>query len=247
MKHNILIDLDVLLDTRIATLVQLDPDEAMRLLESGFTSRVTDDLSGMNSTISNEAYQEAYKNRDIETLKTSRMTNYIFELAILIKQMTENLAKDNTRVLDPCVVINYYPYKELDDEVLKQIIYAVEQYITTAVTIKSVYLSPEELDLKAMKSSDILTYITYDFQVWFESAFSIKKGRNGIISYPKLTIIAPKVMPKVDSFDHLDADSKKILQNKTPFEFMKIYWAPMFGIEYCPIEMMSLIDTAIID
>lgn len=247
MKHNILIDLDVLLDTRIATLVQLDPDEAMRLLESGFTSRVTDDLSGMNSTISNEAYQEAYKNRDIETLKTSRMTNYIFELAILIKQMTENLAKDNTRVLDPCVVINYYPYKELDDEVLKQIIYAVEQYITTAVTIKSVYLSPEELDLKAMKSSDILTYITYDFQVWFESAFSIKKGRNGIISYPKLTIIAPKVMPRVDSFDHLDADSKKILQNKTPFEFMKIYWAPMFGIEYCPIEMMSLIDTAIID
>ena len=247
MKHNILIDLDVLLDTRIATLVQLDPDEAMRLLESGFTARVTDDLSGMNSTISNEAYQEAYKNRDIETLKTSRMTNYIFELAILIKQMTENLAKDNTRVLDPCVVINYYPYKELDDEVLKQIIYAVEQYITTAVTIKSVYLSPEELDLKAMKSSDILTYITYDFQVWFESAFSIKKGRNGIISYPKLTIIAPKVMPKVDSFDHLDADSKKILQNKTPFEFMKIYWAPMFGIEYCPIEMMSLIDTAIID
>ena len=247
MKHNILIDLDVLLDTRIATLVQLDPDEAMRLLESGFTSRVTDDLSGMNSTITNEAYQEAYKNRDIETLKTSRMTNYIFELAILIKQMTENLAKDNTRVLDPCVVINYYPYKELDDEVLKQIIYAVEQYITTAVTIKSVYLSPEELDLKAMKSSDILTYITYDFQVWFESAFSIKKGRNGIISYPKLTIIAPKVMPKVDSFDHLDADSKKILQNKTPFEFMKIYWAPMFGIEYCPIEMMSLIDTAIID
>jgi hypothetical protein len=247
MKHNILIDLDVLLDTRIATLVQLDPDEAMRLLESGFTSRVTDDLSGMNSTISNEAYQEAYKNRDIETLKTSRMTNYIFELAILIKQMTENLAKDNTRVLDPCVVINYYPYKELDDEVLKQIIYAVEQYITTAVTIKSVYLSPEELDLKAMKSSDILTYITYDFQGWFESAFSIKKGRNGIISYPKLTIIAPKVMPKVDSFDHLDADSKKILQNKTPFEFMKIYWAPMFGIEYCPIEMMSLIDTAIID
>lgn len=247
MKHNILIDLDVLLDTRIATLVQLDPDEAMRLLESGFTSRVTDDLSGMNSTISNEAYQEAYKNRDIETLKTSRMTNYIFELAILIKQMTENLAKDNTRVLDPCVVINYYPYKELDDEVLKQIIYAVEQYITTAVTIKSVYLSPEELDLKAMKSSDILTYITYDFQVWFESAFSVKKGRNGIISYPKLTIIAPKIMPKVDSFDHLDADSKKILQNKTPFEFMKIYWAPMFGIEYCPIEMMSLIDTAIID
>lgn len=247
MKHNILIDLDVLLDTRIATLVRLNPEEAIRLLEGGYSTRVTDDLSNMNSVITNELYKTAYDTRDVETLKISRMTNYIFELAVLIKQLTENLAKDNTRVLDPCVVINYYPYKELEDETLQQIVYAVEQYITEAITVKSVYLAPEELDLKALKAADVLTYITYDFQGWFESAFSIKKGRNGIISYPKLTVIAPKIMPKVDSFDHLDADSKKVLQNKTPFEFMKLYWAPMFGIEYCPIEMMSLIDTDIID
>lgn len=247
MKHNILVDLDVLLDTRIATLVKLNPEEAIKILDAGYTSRTTDDLSIFTTTITNEEYTEAYKNRDIETLATSRMTNYIFELGMMVKQLFENIKKDNTRIQDPCVIINYYPYSDLDDDVLKQIIYAVEQYITEAITIKSIYLKPDELDLRYLKHLEILTYITYDFQTWFESAFSIKKGKNSIISYPKFTLIAPMIIPKVDSFDNLDAESKKILQNKTPFEFMKLYWAPMFGIEYCPIELMSLIDTTIID
>lgn len=247
MKHNILIDLDVLLDTRIATLVQLDPEEAVKILKSGYSSRTTDDLSGIDTTITTEEYKTAYAKRDIETLKTSRMTNYIFELAMTVKQLTENLAKDNTRVKDPCVVINYYPYKDLDTEVLSQIVYAIQQHITTAVDIKTVYLEPDKLDLKALKNLEILTYITYDFKTWFETSFSIAKGKNAIISYPKFTIVVPKIMPELTSFDQLDADSRQILQNKTPFEFMKLYWAPMFGIEYCPIELMSLLDTTIVD
>lgn len=247
MKHNILIDLDVLLDTRIATLVNIDPEEAIKLLGAGYTERTTDDLNYFDTTITNEEYTKAYNNRNVDTLVTSRMTNYIFELAMMVKQLFENIKKDNSRIKDPCIIINYYPYKDLDDDTLKQIIYAVEQYITEAITIKSIYMSPDKLDLKSLKELEVLTYITYDFQKWFESAFSVNKGKNSIISYPKFTLIAPKIMPKIDSFDHLDVDSKKILQNKTPFDFMKLYWAPMFGIEYCPIELMSLIDTTIIN
>ena len=247
MKHNILIDLDVLLDTRIATLVQLDPVETEKILEAGYTSRPTDDMSYFNTSITNDQYTTAYANRNTETLKNSRMTNYIFELAVMIKQLTEDLAKNNTRVTDPCVVINYYPYSDLDTETLENIVYAIEQYVTTAIEIRTVCLAPSELDLRALKGLEILTYITYDFQLWFESVFTVSKGKNSIISYPKFTLIAPKVMPKKNSFDHLDADAKKILQNKSPFDFMKLYWAPMFGLEYCPIELMSLVDTSILD
>ena len=247
MKHNILIDLDVLLDTRITTLVQLNPEEAVKILDAGYCSRPTDDMTYFKTSITNDEYTTAYANRNIDTLKNSRMTNYIFELAITVKQLTEDLAKDNTRVTDPCVVINYYPYKDLDTETLEQIVYAIEQYVTTAIDIKTVCLEPDKLDLRALKALDILTYITYDFQLWFESVFTVSKGKNSIISYPKFTLIAPKIMPKIDSFDRLDGDARKILQNKSPFEFMKLYWAPMFGLEYCPVELMSLIDTGIID
>lgn len=247
MKHNILIDLDVLLDTRIATLVQLDPVEAEKILNAGFTSRPTDDMSYFDTSITNEQYTNAYANRNIDTLKNSRMTSYIFELAVMIKQLTEDLAKNNTRVTDPCVVINYYPYTDLDTETLENIVYAIEQYVTTAIEIRAVCLEPSKLDLKSLKELEVLTYITYDFQLWFESVFTVAKGKNSIISYPKFTLIAPKVMPKKNSFDYLDADAKRILQNKSPFDFMKLYWAPMFGLEYCPIELMSLVDTGILD
>lgn len=246
MKHNIVIDLDVLLDTRIASLVQIDPDEALMLLTKGFTRRKTDDLTGVSEVITNEQYKEAYANRDVETLKIARITSYIFELARVVKSLIDDISKDNTRIEKPCIVLNYYPYKDLDDEILGQIIYAVEQYVTDTIEITTKYLTPEDLRLGNMKESDILTYITYDFQQWFEASFNTSVGKNGIVCFPRCTIIAPKIMPKADSFDNFDLEARKILQNKTPFEFMKLYWAPFFGLEYCPIELMSLVDTAIV-
>lgn len=247
MKHVILIDLDVILDTRVATLLQLNEEVAIELLDNGFCSRPTDDLTGVTSKITNDEFKTAYAKRDITTLKTARLTSYIFELATIVSDLTKSLISDDTRVEEPCIVINYYPYHDLDTETLADIIYAISCYTTDAIDIKAAYYEPRQLDLPYLKECSILTYITYDFTKWFESVFTIAKGKDAIISYPKLTIIAPMVTPKIDSFDNLDGESLKLLQNKTPFEFMKLYWAPMFGLEFCPIELMSLIDTNIIE
>ena len=246
MKHAVLVDLDVLLDTRIATLFKIDPVEAIAILDKGFCSRTTDDLEGVTEVITNDEYLKAYGARDVDTLKQARLTNYIFELASVVGQLALELANDDTRVEDPCIVLNYYPYKDLDEDTLADIVYAIGCYTTDAIEIRVAYYEPSQLDLKFLKENDILTYVTYDFQKWFENNFNVRKGKSVIIPYPKLTIVAPKIMPKADSFNQLDGDAQKILHNKTPFDFMKIYWAPMFGIEYCPIELMSLIDTTII-
>ena len=246
MKHAVVVDLDVILDTRIATLFKMNPEEAVSILEKGYCHRMTDDLEGVSTVITNSAYKEAYAARDVDTLKTARLTNYIFDLASIISDLAKSLHNEDTRVEDPCIVLNYYPYKDLDEDTLADIVYAVGCYTTDAIEIRVAYYEPDTLDLRFMKENEILTYITYDFQTWFESNFNVKKGKDAIISYPKFTIISPKIMPKADSFDYLDGDSKKILQNRTPFDFMKLYWGPMFGIEYCPIELMSLIDTTIL-
>lgn len=247
MKHSILIDLDVLLDTRIATMFNIDIAEAIRILNEGYLSRKTDDMDGVSNIITNDIFTKAYAARNIETLKTARLTNYIFELANVVSNLAKAIDNDDTRVEDPCIVINYYPYKDLDEDTLKDIVYAVGSYTTDALEIRVAYYKPDELDLNFLKEAEILTYITYDFKTWFESNFNIKKGKKAIISYPKFTIISPQIMPKMDSFDNLNGEAQKVLQNRTPFDFMKLYWAPMFGIEYCPIELMSLIDTNIIE
>lgn len=247
MRHVVLIDLDVLLDTRLATLLNINNDAAVKMLEEGFCSRKTDDLTNMSDVITNDEFKTAYKNRNIETLKTARLTSYIFELANVINDLATNLTNDDSRVDDPCIVINYYPYRELDDETLADIIYAISCYTTEAIDIKAAYYEPQRLDLPYLKENSILTYITYDFTKWFETVFSVAKGKDAIISYPKLTVIAPMIMPKNNSFENFDGEALNILQNKTPFEFMRLYWAPMFGLEFCPIELMSLIDTTIIE
>lgn len=246
MKHVVLVDLDVILDTRIATIFNINSEVALELLENGFCARKTDDLTDVTDVITNDEYKKAYASRNVETLKTARLTSYIFELGNIVSQLAENIVNDDTRLDEPCIVINYYPYKDLDTDTIADIIYAISCYTTTAIDIKAAYYEPADLDLKNMKDSDILTYVTYDFQLWFESNFNVRKGKSSIVSYPKLTVISPKIMPKIDSFENLDGASRKILQDKTPFEFMKLYWAPMFGIEYCPIELMSLMDTSIV-
>lgn len=247
MKHVVLIDLDVLLDTRVATLLKINEPEAIKMLENGFCARSTDDISDMTNVISNDEYKKEYATRNIDTLKKSRLTNYIFELAGVISDLAKSLVAEDTRIKEPCIVINYYPYQNLDEDTLSDIIYAIQCYTTDVIDIKATYYEPRRLDLAFLKENSILTYITYDFVKWFESVFNVAKGKKGIISYPKLTIIAPMITPRADSFDNFDAESLKILQNKTPFEFMQLYWAPMFGLEFCPIELMSLVDTSIID
>lgn len=246
MKHTILIDLDVILDTRIATIMAIDASEGLKMLQRGFCRRTSDDISELTSVISNDVYQKAYANRNVETLQNARLSSYIFELTDMVENLTRTISRDDGRIDDANIVINYYPYENLDEEELAQIVYAVETYTSSAVTIQVAYYKPSDLDLKALKAMDILTYVTYGFKEWFESVFNVNKGKSSIVAYPKLTVIAPMILPKKDAFDFLDANSKKILQNKSPFDFMKLYWAPMFGLEFCPIELMSLIDTALL-
>lgn len=246
MKHNILIDLDALLDTRISTLMKINEVDALKLLELGYCNRQTDDLSNLDVSITNDEYALAYSKRNVDTLKEARITNYIFELATMIHQLTDDMARGTTRIDDVCLIINYYPYEDLDESTLQAIVYAIEQHVTSAIEIRTTYMKPIETGLNNLKASNILTYITYDFKLWFETNFSVTAGRDSVISYPKFTLIAPMLMPRNGAFDDLDVESQRILQNKTPFDFMRLYWAPLFGIVWCPIEMMSLIDTTII-
>ena len=138
MKHNVVIDLDVLLDTRISTINNIDFKLAIELLENGFCSRQTDDLTGVTTKLDNATYRAAYAARDVNTLKNARLTSYIFELADVVGQLARNIADDDSRVDEPCIVLNYYPYKELDDETIADIIYGIGSYTTEAIDIKAV-------------------------------------------------------------------------------------------------------------
>lgn len=245
MKQIILIDLDVLLDTRIGTLTQYDEDIALEVIGNGFQHRVSDELEPYTKKLSTTEFKNLYQSRNEDTLKVSRLTNFIFELVDLVKQIEDGYIKDDSRINDGEVVINIYPYK-LEEDVLTDIVKAVEIYTGEIIPVKVGYYRPSVLDIPSLKEMGITTYITYDYESWFLSNFSIEKGKDAIVPYPKLSIVAPALLSKSTAFDGFSSEDKSKLGNQNPFDFFSTYWAPLFGIKFCPIELMSLLDTSIL-
>ena len=133
MKHLVLIELDVLFDTRIGTLSKFGDDVAIEVLENGYRSRITDDISAFTKKITNEQFKEAYRNRDKETLKLSRMTNFIFTLRNIVTELETNIL-DQAGILEDAAIFNKVSeanqsYEAFAEQIAKDLLDADKQKI----------------------------------------------------------------------------------------------------------------------
>lgn len=249
--HQIIVELDALLDTRSGCLSQIDPDEALRLLAVGFCSRKSEDLTAFNSSISNEAYKAAYSKRDVFTLAESRLSSYIFELKSQIETFIQDRSDDQSRIEQLVVWINSYPY-DLDEDEKLDILAAIDTHTQVTeryeglVKLKLEPIKPDELKLKWLKDNKVYTYVTPDITEWFNTIMYKNRLRDDLIPYPQLTLIAPKLLREHNILDGLENSVKHILEKQSPFDFIKTAFSPVVGIEFCPIELMSLIDVGIV-
>ena len=162
----ILVELDCLLDTRIAVLNSLSPLATKEILKSGaYRDRKSDDFELLTKgVIKNSDFINAYAKRNKETLKRSQPTNIVKLLSTISKEV--ELQKLETPVTESLkIIVNVFPYKLTEDEI-RILSTAVMCYggmeSEVTVTNKSLKeLSPTEIK----KSWDGL--IIYEFDNWF--------------------------------------------------------------------------------
>lgn len=246
MKHLIMIELDVLLDTRLGVISKYDETLALEILENGWKTRQSNEISQFTDKLSDEEYDELWKNRDSSILPFSRMSSFIVELNQQVEQLKEQIVMDSGRIKEAGIIINHYPYTDLTKEELEGIVFAIEQRIGDIIPIMVSCLSPKEIDLPFLKNKGILTYIVNDWIYWQQQAMLPEKGQDCLVCNPKLTIIAPKVINRLSDLSNITQSDKETMGNLDIFGVMQVYWSPVFGIQFCPIEMMSLIDLTII-
>ena len=245
MKHLALIELDVLFDTRIGTLSKFGDDVAIDALENGYRSRITDDISTFTKKITNEQFKEAYRNRDKDTLKLSRMTNFIFTLRNIVTELETNILDQAGILEDAAILLNVYPYQLTDNEAFT-FKSCLEEYIGTSIPIRISNFSPDQLGLYELKEMSVMTYAMYNTEEWFNANFNIRKGKERIVPYPQLDIYMPMILPKLNSLDVLTSEDKALMKSQNAFDIFKLYWAPLFGVVFTPIELMTIVDTTII-
>lgn len=164
IRRNLLIGIDEVLDTRLATLGKYNEELAQEALVSGqWHARLKDEWKG----VSRQDFQALYDKRDEHTLHSSIMTN-------LVRFIREYLLGYNYEAIDepmretPILTFNFYPYvlsKEERLEFLSVLHYAVGDEIP--MQLEEVFLSPKDLT-PTYCSRHFTTMVMYEGLKWME-------------------------------------------------------------------------------
>lgn len=161
------VDLDVMHDTRIATVARLMGDDvAVEVLKAGYHSRLDDNFEGVDLV----AYKRLYAARDIETLQRSWMTNAVFLIKEIIGELTKQAITrpyhNGTRL-----VINTYPYSLTPEEII-----ALKESIKTwigdfsqiglACEVETICISKKDLT-PSYCLENFSAMMMYEYEDWF--------------------------------------------------------------------------------
>lgn len=230
--QRLLIELDALLDTRLATVARLSVENAVQLASTKYRNRLSKDLTLLNPEIDMQAFNEAYSKRDLTTLMASKMTGGVFLLAGMVEEL-ENQTHDTPFLSALEIDVNVYPYK-VDESVEIALINSVMAYAGLETKVNIVNLSPESLRPGIIKST-WAGLMMYDFDNWL-NLHNVELTTSKI---PTISIIAPAlfkdVIPKEDD---LKNDSGEVLK---PFTTVEMALCEFVSVSFVDSKYFSII------
>lgn len=233
--HQLLIELDALLDTRIATVRRIDPTVAEQLLENpNYRNRVSDELNYIDSRIDLLSYNTAYIKRDMETLDYSKATLLVGYIVRLISKLQMVIDANNPELKDIDVVVNHYPYKLTEDE-KNFIIAGVSSMIGLSDNVSLVNLEPKDINLEYLKNNKVLAYIVYDFNLWSTQALPDIEGSTmeslGLNKIPNLLIIAPRLALSKERHEDVVKLARESNMGAIMDDLISLPWALLFDLD----------------
>jgi hypothetical protein len=232
MKQSVYVDLDSLLDTRIATISSISQEAAVLLVkDSRYYERLIDDFEPMCG-ISRERFDEAYAERDRGTLQRSVLTNIIVALRKLIDGLVKSELTDPT-VDGVEVVVNFWPYR-LSGSETRDIVRSTMYYMGMRPTVRSIYVAPKDLTPQYIKST-FSGLIMYDYPLWF------KLNCDALVHcrMPDVTLMAPALFK-----DRIPTDEEaevNTLKGMNPFEVTEFATLQCIGLTMIESGYFTLI------
>lgn len=222
------IELDCLLDTRLATLYQLDPAAAKKVLTSGYHDRVVDAFP-----VDLQRFRQRYKDRDRTVLKDSIMTPLV-RLCREFVQATLQQSINSPYQYIPKIAVNVHPYRlELSEQ--ESISRAIATAVRQHCDIQLIDYAPEILTPQWVKQ-ECSILVMYDYPAWLELHSVNENWKH--VSCPEVTLMGPALY-----FNGLPSDSAlaeaKALQT-TPFEALEQIAGPLIQLSLLPVRYFSV-------
>lgn len=223
MKQRGLISLDCLLDTRIGTLKQLDPVAAVRLAaDQRYMRRYHDNMDELtDGAVTREAYQEAYRKRDGDTLYHSEMTDFVYMLRKDVKAAIPEMAR-GVRFSELQFDINLWPY-ELAPSEAEIIRRAFARYIPTPAKVEVVHLSPEDLSPTYVENH-------YEMMAWYDHEEWLGPNQQKLLLHPLPQTVL--MTPMIASSGVVPEATNDI---RNPFSARAMILVQFITLQYLPV------------
>lgn len=224
--HGVYLDLDCIMDTRLATLYLIHPSLSKEALENNYNKRQEDAFP----KLSREMFRKAYKERRVDTLMQSTTTNVIAFLKPIVKQLiietvTTPYAKDAK------IWLNTYPYK-LSADYVNAIGEQLHEELAGQMQIEIVHMAPQYITPLWCKEHMSIMFM-YDFEDWLEmhtEAFKKTRISEVQLYVPRLYLKGVPTNEKVTEVtNHIGG----------PFEQFELAAAILIGLNFLDIEIFS--------
>lgn len=247
-KHIVMVDLDALLDTRLATIALFDSKIALRLSKDpAYFTREHDGFEELvnHPEFKQEDYDETYKKRNSITLAAARPTPIYFQLKVILNALVQdcllNPDKDHVQL-----IVNTHPY-DLERDELEDVMAAITTMVPEQASVKQVRLPIHILSPAYLKDLCGHWY-TYSFDEWVETHFGRKEKltEEEIKSFmnPSMNLYAPKRFRSKEDFDKYNemvAAATGKDEVKDPFTEMYFLMYSFVGLEFKSIFEYSII------
>ena len=243
-RQVILIDLDVLLDTRLAALIATDKDWARDLLDEGlYHARDTDVWNNIKPGLDVDKYNSIYDNRDVDLLKVSRLSNFMINLLNITKYYELDLATRSDMTSDVIFVVNTHPYK-LTQGVEYYLLEAMKEYLGTVVKIKLTSHCPKKMSMRWLVKHGYTQYVTYEFSKWCEHHFGDEEQIEAMAGKFDFAIVAPALLNSSFNDEIKQTLIDNQLEGENPFEITKVAFSAIMDLSFLPAGDFSLLDTS---
>lgn len=246
MKQVFYCSLDAILDTRLGTVSRMNQDAAAQLLCKAYYERLSDDLGDITPLITNEAYRAAYAQRDLETLKVSRVTAILPLMGAQIRKVMDGVIAGNGQG-GVEIDLNIWPYKVTPSmyDMLKT---CIRSYTMRHLPVNIINVPPEGLTMDRIRSSWVMMFL-YDFVGW-SGAISdkIEPMEKGGKRAAQVTMITPALFVSNEEAEKVKKDPLIIDgQEMNAFAATEITFAEYIGLTFEHVKLFSIIPPPVLE
>ena len=222
----ILIELDALLDTRLALLASLGDTYLDHALSNDYYHNRISDKFG---DLSIERFYELYGKRDKSILKEA----FITPMGVLLKEFAFSTLKQilNTPYhYQPKILLNIYPY-DLNEDEIEIIIRALINVTLNKADIQVINTPYEDITPSYVKKH-ISSMILYNCYKWIETHSENGKFKKTIC--PEVCLLGPAIYFK----SYHSNNPNEALKS---FEAMQTLMEPLINLRLIPVENFSIV------